>query len=313
MYQVIRHLSIFVAALILSTIVNAAGSSAKQMHFASPEAAVKALIENVKNQNKNKIIDILGKEAQPLIESGDPVEDKINREKFLQAYNDGNKLEKINDTTVTLTLGKDEWTFPIPLMKGAKGWYFDTNEGKEEILNRRIGRNELSAINAILAYVDAQREYYLSNPQHDKHLSYAEKFLSSENKRDGLYYPVKEGEKPSPLGEIYAKAHAEGYGEKASNGTPEPYYGYYYRILKGQGTAAKGGEYNYVIHGKMIGGHALIAWPANYGNTGIMTFIVNQEGKIYEKDLGAETKDVVQKITTFNPDKGWQEVKEVDK
>jgi hypothetical protein len=194
---------------------------------------------------------------------------------------------------------------PIPVVKGKDGWRFDTQQGKEEVLNRRIGRNELSAVQAMLAYVDAQREYYLRNPQGDKLLHYAQKFGSAKGKRDGLYFPTKAGEPPSPLGPLYASAKAAGY-TKAGNGMPSPYHGYRYRILKRQGPDAPGGAYDYMAQGRMIGGFALVAWPASYGSSGVMTFLVNHEGVVYEKDLGPNTAAAAAKITRFNPDKSWK-------
>jgi hypothetical protein len=192
---------------------------------------------------------------------------------------------------------------PIPIVKDARGWRFDTKEGREEILNRRVGRNELSVIQAMQAYVDAQREYYLRNPQNDKLLQYAQRFISTKGKRDGLYYPTKEGEPVSPLGPRFASLQAQKKDEPAK---PVPYHGYYYRILRAQGPAAPGGAYSYLAQGKMIGGFALVAYPATYGNSGVMTFMVNHGGVVYEKDLGPKTAEFAQKITRFNPDKTWK-------
>jgi hypothetical protein len=227
----------------------------------------------------------------------------------VKSYDEANKLEKSGDSKVILNTGKDNWPFPIPLAKNADGWRFDTKEGQEEILNRRIGRNELSVMQVVLAYVDAQREYYLRNPQGDKLLQYAQKFASTQGKRDGLFWPEKAGEKPSPLGPLVAGAKAAGY-SKGEGGKPGAYYGYHYRILKAQGPDAPGGAYDYVVQGKMMGGHALVAWPATYGNSGVMTFLVNHDGAVYEKDLGPETPAAVQKITKFNPDKSWKKESE---
>lgn len=305
----IHNLCGLTIALAFSTTLSAAQVATKQMSFASPEEAVKVLIATVKVDDTKKLIQILGPDAIPLLESGDPVEDRNNREHFLKAYSEANKLEKSDESKYMLELGKDEWQFPIPLVKEANKWHFDTDAGKQEILNRRIGRNELSAIQALLAYVDAQHEYYLANPQHDKVFSFAQKFLSTSGKRDGLYYPVNAGEPLSPLGELYAHAQAEGY-VKSKKDTTHAYYGYFYRILKSQGPDAPGGAYDYIVQGKMLGGHALIAWPATYGNSGVMTFMVNQDGVVYEKDLGPNTAKTAQKIMKFNPDKTWMQVKE---
>lgn len=305
----LMHPSLVSTAFVISLFANAVYAT-NQMTFSSPQEAVKVLVDTLKNNDTKKLMEILGPAAKPLLESGDAVEDQENRNRFLKAYEEGNKLEKSGDTKFVLAVGRDQWQFPIPLIKETNSWYFDTEAGKEEILNRRIGRNELSAIQAVLAYVEAQSEYYLANPQQDKLLSYAQKFMSAPNKHDGLYYPVKAGEQASPLGEIYAKAQAAGYGDKKEGSKSQAYYGYYYRIIKSQGPDAPGGAYDYVVQGKMIGGFALIAWPATYNNSGVMTFMVNQDGIVYEKDLGPDTAEVAQKINTFNPDKTWKPVSE---
>ncbi len=246
------------------------------------------------------MLDVLGPGSGKIVQSGDAVADKASRERFLRAYNEANRLDKSGDAKAVLSVGKDSWPFPIPIVKDAAGWRFDARQGQEEILNRRIGRNELSAVQAMLAYVDAQREYYLRNPQGDKLLHYAQKFASAPGKRDGLYFPTQAGEKPSPLGPLFASAKAEGY-TKGDSSLPVPYHGYRYRILRGQGADAPGGAYEYIAQGRMIGGFALVAWPASYGNSGVMTFIVNHGGVVYEKDLGPDTAAAVQKITTIQP------------
>jgi hypothetical protein len=282
-------------------------AAAKQKTYATAEEAVQALMTAARAGDSKALLAILGSEAKSLVSSGDAVADKAGREAFVKAYDEANKLEKSGDDKVVLSVGKDAWPFPIPVVKEAAGWRFDTKAGKEEILNRRIGRNELYTIQSVLAYVDAQREYYLRNPQNDKLLSYAQRFVSTRGKRDGLYFPTKDGEAQSPLGPLFEAAKAEGY-VKDKSGKPIAYHGYHYRILKGQGPDAKGGAYDYVAQGKMIGGFALVAWPATYGNSGVMTFIVNHDGEIYEKDLGPNTAAAAQKITKFNPDKSWHRV-----
>lgn len=297
------------AVLLFSTIVSAAHDS-KQTNFTSPDEAVKALVESVKASDREKTLSILGAKSAPLLESGDLVEDKQNRTSFLDAYNEGSKLEKVSDNEYILVLGKNNWPFPIPVVKDSKGWYFNTEAGEKEILGRRIGRNELFTIKAMLAYVDAQREYYRANPEHEKQSVYAQHIMSSPDKRDGLYYSVKAGETPSPLGELYAKASAAGY-EQSATGSPSPYYGYYYHVLNSQGRNAAGGARDYIKEGKMTGGYALIAWPAKYRDSGVMTFMVNQDGIVYQKDLGADTEKEAKKITSFNPDKSWRIVKDI--
>jgi DUF2950 family protein len=296
-----RRVFPILAAVILSIATPAAlAAEGGQKTFASPEEAVKALIAAA--GDAKAILAILGPEAKAIINSGDAVADKEARERFLKAYKEANQLMKSRDDMALLVIGKDEWIFPIPIVKDAAGWRFDTKEGREEILNRRIGRNELSAIKAVQAYADAQRDYYLRNPQNDKLLQYAQKVISTKGKRDGLYFPTKAGEPVSPLGPRFESYVAKNKGEP---GKLVPYHGYYYRILKAQGPDAPGGAYSYLAQGKMIGGFALVAWPASYGNSGIATFLINHDGVVYQKDLGPGTPGAAQKITSFNPDKSW--------
>jgi len=276
-----------------------------QRSFTSPEDAAKALVAAIRSQDLKALTNVLGPGSDEIVESGDAVADKARRARFVKAFDESNKLVRVGDAKAVLSVGKDDWPFPVPIVKDGKGWRFDTNEGKEEILNRRIGRNELAVIQVLQAYVDAQREYYLRNPQGDKLLQYAQKIASSEGKRDGLFFPTKAGENPSPLGPLVESARAVGY-RKAEGGQPTPYFGYYYRILTSQGPEARGGAYDYVAQGKMIGGFALVSWPASYGHSGVMTFIVNHEGVVYEKDLGPETAGSAPGITRFDPDKSWK-------
>jgi len=299
------HRLLLAAALSCVGVGPAALAAEKQKTFGSPEEAVKTLLTATAAGDIKALESILGPGSASLIRSGDAVADRAGRERFAKAYAEANKISREGDAKAVLLVGKDEWPMPIPLVKDAAGWRFDTKQGEEEILNRRVGRNELSAVQAILAYVDAQREYYLRNPQGDKLLHYAQKFDSARGKRDGLFFPTKAGEPPSPLGPMFASAKAEGY-TKDGDGLPDPYHGYRYRILKGQGPDAPGGAYDYVAQGRMIGGFALIAWPASYGSSGVMTFIVNHDGVVYEKDLGPNTAAAVRKITKFNPDKTWK-------
>jgi hypothetical protein len=284
----------------------AMGAAARQKSFSTPEDGVQALIEAAKRHDTTALLAILGPEAKALVNSGDPVADQASREHFVTSYEEAHTLVKSGDTKATLQIGSDEWPFPIPLVKGNTGWRFDTKAGKEEILNRRIGRNELDVIQVCLAYVDAQQEYYLRNPLNDALLQYASKFISTKGKRDGLYWDTADTEPPSPLGPLVARARGEGY--KGAGGKPVAYHGYYYKMLTGQGPDAPGGAYDYVVRGKMIGGFAMVAYPAQYGSSGIMTFMVNHDGVVYEKDLGANTAERVQSMTKFNPDKTWKKV-----
>jgi hypothetical protein len=296
-----RAMGMIALVSMLASASIALAAESKQKIYATPEEAVKELIASMRSGDVNAMMAILGQGSKDIVQSGDAVADKAGRERFVKSYEQANLLEKSGDSKVVLSTGKDNWPFPIPIVKDAAGWRFDAKQGGEEILNRRIGRNELSAIQAMLAYVDAQREYYLRNPQGDKLHHYAQKFISAKGKRDGLYFPTKAGEKPSPLGPLFTRAKAEGYAKG-----DDAYHGYHYRIIRGQGASAPGGSYDYVAQGKMIGGFALVAWPASYGNSGVMTFIVNHEGVVYEKDLGPDTPAAVKKITRFNPDKSWK-------
>jgi hypothetical protein len=305
----LRRLAIAVVATLL---MGAAGSrdavaaSLTPRTFASPEQAVQALVEATKAGDTKALAAILGPEGSQLISSGDAVADKQERARFVRSYEQSNKLERPTETKAVLVIGQDQWPLPIPVVKEGEAWRFDTVAGKEEILNRRIGRNELSAMQVCLAYVDAQREYVRVAREGDGVLAYAMKFRSDEGKQNGLYWPIKEGEESSPLGVLVANARAEGYSRKASGGKPTPYHGYFYRILTAQGTDAPGGAYDYVVKGKMIGGFALVAYPAQYGVSGVMTFIVNHEGVVYEKDLGTDTEKIALAMQAYNPDHTWK-------
>jgi hypothetical protein len=280
----------------------------QQKSFKSPEEAVKALIDAVKGNDSKELLTIFGPEGKELISSGDEVADKRGRVLFFRAYEETKKLVNENDTKVILHVGNQEWPFPIPVIMKGENWFFDTKAGKEEILNRRIGRNELNALKVCLAYVDAQREYVLKDRDGNKLMEYAQRFVSDKGKKNGLYWEAKEGEEQSPLGPLVAKAAKEGYTGKKSGNKPTPYHGYHYKILKAQGKNAKGGEYDYTVKGKMIGGFALVAYPAEYGNAGVMTFIVNQDSVVYEKDLGKDTEKIAAAIKKFDPDNTWKKV-----
>jgi hypothetical protein len=282
----------------------AIAAATSQQSFPSPEAGVQALIEATKSNDTQTMLQILGPEAQALINTGDPVSARASRARFVQAYEEAHALVQSGNTQVILQVGKDAWPFPIPLVKDSTSWRFDSGAGKEELLNRRIGRNELDVIQVCLAYVDAQREYYMRNPRRLALPQYASKFMSTKGKRDGLYWATTADEPPSPLGPLLARARSEGYNPKA--GKPTPYHGYYYKMLTGQGPKAPGGAYDYVVRGQMIGGFAMVAYPAQYGSSGIMTFIVNHDGVIYQKDLGPNTAALVQSMMKFNPDETWK-------
>jgi DUF2950 family protein len=280
----------------------ATAAEPKQKTFNTPDAAVTALVEAAQSGDRKGLAAILGPEAKKL-GSGDPVQAKREREQFVAAYQEKHEVVSQGDRA-TLVVGKNDWPLPIPLVKAGDAWHFDTRAGREEILNRRIGQNELNTIQVLLAIVDAEREYASQDRNGDGKLEYAMKFRSSPGKKDGLHWPVKEGEPPSPLGTLAANAVREGYSFKS--GKPTPYWGYYYRILKSQGKDAPGGAYDYVVKGKMFGGFAVLAYPAKYGASGVMSFMVNHDGVVYQKDLGAGTETVAPKITQFNPDKSWK-------
>jgi hypothetical protein len=295
-----------VCLLLVSSVGSAIAAPPRQQSFPSPEAGVQALIDATKSNDTKTMLTILGPEAQSFINTGDPVSDRASRARFVQAYEEVHTLVPLGDTQVVLQVGKDAWPFPIPLVKGSTNWRFDSKAGKEEILNRRIGRNELDVIQVCLAYVDAQREYYMRNPQRVALLQYASKFMSTKGKRDGLYWETTAAEPPSPLGPLLVRARSEGYNPKA--GKPTPYHGYYYKMLTGQGPKAPGGAYDYVVRGQMVGGFAMVAYPAKYGSSGIMTFIVNHDGVVYQKDLGPRTAALAKSMTKFNPDETWKKL-----
>jgi len=285
----------------------------KQKSFQSPEEAGKALFEALRAGDTKELLAIFGPAGKEVISSGDEVADKAARERFVKSYQAMNKLEKETDKKVALIVGNHDWPFPVPIVKKGETWVFDTMAGKEELLNRRIGRNELNSIQTCLAVVDAQREYAMKDRDSDKLLEYAQKFWSTKGKKDGLYWETKEGEEQSPMGNFTAQAAKEGYTPKKPGEKPRPYHGYYFKILKAQGKNAQGGAYDYVVNGKMIGGFALVAYPAEYGASGIMTFITNHDGVVYEKDLGKETVKIASAMTKYDPDKTWKKVEEQKK
>jgi hypothetical protein len=279
---------------------------AKQEHFASADTAAQALAAAIKANDTKTILAILGAGGKPLIDSGDPVADRDVHDRFMQMFDEAHTLAMSGDAKAVLEIGKEEWPFPIPIVKEAAGWRFDTEAGDEEIINRRIGRNELAAIQAVLAYVDAQREYYARNPERTALLHYAMKISSTQGKRDGLYWDPAPGEPESPLGPLFAAARSQGY--KPGQGKPIPFHGYYYRILTAQGQNATGGAYDYVAQGKLLGGFAMVAYPAVWDSSGVMTFVVNQDGVVFQKDLGPKTGEIARAMKEFNPDSTWTKV-----
>ncbi len=296
---------VVLAAVSGIAVVSVPIAEANQRTFATPEQAVDTLVAAVRAGKTGELVKILGRGSRKLVSSGDPVADRQARDKFIAAYENAHRLDRESDTQAVLAVGKDDWTFPFPLVKHGKFWRFDEGAGAKEILDRRIGANELDTIEVCRAYVDAQREYAQEDRNQDGFIEYAQKLVSSPGKRDGLYWPAAAGEEESPIGLLMARARAAGYSPGLKT-TPAPYHGYYYRILRGQGPAAQGGAYDYVLKGHMIAGFALVAFPARYGSSGVMTFIVNQDGIVYQKDLGRRTAKLARKMTLFNPDPSWK-------
>lgn len=299
-------------ALGLATVALAQDASPQQRTFATPEEGVAALVNALRTDDRQALQAVLGPGSADIIDSGDPVADKNAKDAFLRDYDAKNTLVPVNDTTTRLQVGQSDWPLPIPIVKHGATWTFDVDAGRDELLNRRIGRNESNTIEAMLAFVDAEREYASEDRDGDGIFEYAQLFGSTDGMKNGLYWPTQPGEPQSPLGPFFADAQSEGYFEaEAAKGIPasrqpEPYYGYRYLILTAQGPAAPGGAYDYIVGGDMIGGFALIAYPVEYGNSGVMTFMVNHDGTIYQKDLGPETIGIAQSITEFNPDETWQ-------
>jgi hypothetical protein len=289
--------------LIAAAMLLVALPASAQQSFPSPEEAAAALAAAAKSGATNDILKVLGRKAADIVESGDMVADNDTRERFVAAYDAKHSISMEGDKKAVLMLGKDDFPFPIPLYQRKAGWEFDTAEGRIEILYRRIGRNELDAIQTCLAFVDAEDEYAGKDRGAGPGV-YAQRIVSSPGKKDGLYWPPDGDE--SPLGELAAEASAEGY--KVGSGEPQPYHGYYYRILTRQGPNAPGGELDYVVNGKMIGGFALAAYPAEYGNSGVMTFVVNHKGTVYQKDLGELTEQIAKRMKWFDPDQTWKKV-----
>ena len=276
-----------------------------QQSFATPEDAARALYEAMKGNDRKQIYAVLGAGSGMLVSSGDRVEDSETRSQFVSAYEKSAKFDRDGDARSTLLLGGNDYPFPFPLTKGAAGWSFDAHAGAEEIVNRRIGENELAAIQTCLAYVDAQREYATKDRDRNGLLEYASRLVSTPGTQDGLYWPTLEGEAPSPFGPLMTRAAGEGYGLDTA-GRPQAYHGYHIRILMGQGPSAQGGAYDYRVKGKMIGGFALVAFPARWGVSGVMSFVCNHDGVVFEKNLGSDTRTIARAMTLFNPDSTWR-------
>ena len=310
--KVLLRCSAVVAGLFVAAVAGPAVHGAETRAFATPEAAAAALVEVLRNQDRAGALELLGSENEQWIRSGDAVQDKSDVERFIVAYDKKNGIEKPSDETAVLLVGDDDYPFSIPIVRGDKGWVFDAEQGKEELLSRRIGRNELSTIQTVQAIADAQLEYAEVDRNGNGVMEYAAYIVSSLGERDGLWWPTKDGEPASPLGPLVADAVREGYEpqEAVQSGEPvdesQPYHGYHFKLLTRQGDSAPGGAREYIVGGLVIGGFAVLAYPANYGNTGIMTFIMSQDGIIYDRDLGPATDSLVVEIESFNPGEGWK-------
>ncbi|MBP7527591.1 MAG: DUF2950 domain-containing protein [Syntrophorhabdaceae bacterium] len=277
-----------------------------QRNFSTPEDAVAALVEAVRMNDTRQLLAIFGAAGRDLVMSGDETLDREARDRFLRAYEEKNRLENVSDRKAVLHVGEDDWPMAIPIVRTDGTWRFDTKQGRQEILARRIGRNELAAIQVCLAYVDAQREY--AQRQSNSVLEYAQRFASDPGKDNGLCWDAGEKENlASPMGPLVARACRTGI-TPGCRGETAPYHGYFYRILTAQGKDAPGGAYDYIVNGRMIGGFGLVAYPARYRSTGVMTFIVNHDGIVYQKDLGKNTVKIAETMTIFNPDPTWKKV-----
>jgi hypothetical protein len=273
--------------------------------FSTPDDAVTALARAVQSTNRADLLAIFGPAAEDLV-NPDTVQATNEFANFAVTFNKAHRIVRHSDTRTDLEVGTNNWPFPVPLVRKNGQWFFDTTEGRQEIINRRIGCNELATLDAARAYVGAQREYASHDRDGDDVLEYAQSILSTPGNKDGLYWSPESDGEISPLGPLVAAAQSEGYmkstGEKSG---PKPFHGYYFKILTRQGKHAPGGRYDYVINGNMIGGFALVAWPAEYGESGIMTFIVNQQGRVYQKDLGPSTAKTAMGMKEYDPDKTW--------
>jgi hypothetical protein len=295
----------FAFALMLAAALPSAETAMAQKTFTSPEAAADALAAAWRNGGEKQLLALFGAAGEKLVKSGDPVAERQVREKLAASYAEGHHLNAEGADKAVIILGKEDWPYPIPLVKQGASWRFDVAAGAEQIIERRIGRNELAAIEVCRAYVAAQRDYAAKNSGGPP--EYAMKVVSSEGKRDGLYWQSPAGSEESPLGPLVAAAEAQGYDAKSAEGRA-PFHGYLYKILTRQGKAARGGDRDYVVDGHLTGGFALVAFPAEYGQSGVMTFIVNQNGIVHEKNLGPETAEIAHEMSAYDPDPSWKPV-----
>jgi hypothetical protein len=300
---------ILVSWMMAALLCTASSVVTAQQAFKTPDEAASALVKAAEASDMKALVTVLGPDGEDVVSSGDEVADAATREKFVAAYNAKHQITMEGDNKAVMVIGQEDFPLPIPIVRKDGMWRFDTAAGLDEILFRRIGKNELDAIQASLAYVDAQNEYAEKDRTGAGINTYAQRIISQPGKKDGLYWPTSPGEEESPLGELVAQATAQGY---RVGGGRTPYHGYYFKILTKQGPAAPGGELDYVVDGKMIGGFALVAYPAEYRNSGVMTFIVNHSGDVFQTDLGANTAKVAERMTSFNPDSTWQKVADTE-
>jgi len=293
------------AATAIATLVSC--SPAPHRTFKEPEDAVRALDEAVAKGNVKEVLAIFGPEGHALLDSSDPVTAARNRQVFSVAVSEGWRLVDEEDRGKVLVIGNEGWPFPVPLVKRANGWMFDTAAGREEVIARRIGRNELAVIRICQTYVAVQQRYARDGHDGKPPGRYATKFRSDPGSQNGLYWPAAPGQKRSPLGDLVADAALDGRTDNTQS-PPSPFHGYYFKILTSQGPAADGGKKDYVVNGEMLGGFALVAWPAEYDVTGIMTFVVNDDAIVREKNLGPFTGATARGMTTYNPDGSWRAV-----
>lgn len=294
-----------VLVAIVALVLAAATAAADQARFKSPQLAMRALAEAAAKDNVGRLKEIFGPDGDAIISSGDPVEDAAARRRFVAVARERTTFEPLGAGTVVAHLGREDWPFPVPIVKDGDGWRFDTAAGKDELLNRRIGRNELRTIESCRAYVDAQHDYARVDRTGGGARAYAQRLFSQEGKHDGLYWDDASGKDESPLGPLFAEASSEGYALGQGTGQPQPFHGYLYRILTAQGPNAPGGARSYLKDGQMTRGFALVAYPAEYGKSGIMTFVVNQQGVVFQKDLGEKTAEVGKAMTAYDPDESW--------
>jgi hypothetical protein len=293
-------------SLTIATLLCAATSVASaQEAFKTSEEAASALVSAAKADDMKALATVLGPDGDAIVSSGDNVADAAVREKFVAAYEARHRISMDGGDKAIMVIGMQDYSLPIPIVRKDRMWRFDTAAGREEVLARRIGRNELDAIQSCLAYVDAQNDYASKDRIGAGVNTYAQFIVSHPGKKDGLYWPTSLGEDLSPLGALVAEATAQGY--RVGDGRT-PFHGYYFKVLTKQGAAAPGGELEYVVRGKMIGGFALVAYPAEYRSSGVMTLIVSHSGMVFQKDLGPNTAKLAQRMTSSNPDKTWQEV-----